>query len=1020
MSADLAYIGSVGTIRRTLDDCFENIVANKHYKKINTISNGDMNDYISEIGKLYTWFKEKLAQDGRDCSEYKNFASMVETLLYDGSSYKKPDVNTPEKALNTLKDLNDKLERDLIYGGFIQLMEDGIDVYNECKRIKSEGIKNNNGIYKNVLDQLTNYWIINSIANIIENYKDYLQEADKYDADNVFKRNNAIDEKIILPIAHLLQRTNIERKDNFGNNWTFGGSSLEIPAEINIVFEDYSSYVDKCILMIPDDLWRLIIKSRWFNEYTSDDHKKNWLYFAFFRDILKDLCNEEISESIPDSITDIDYVIKTLRELKPSDIDERLLLISPVFIENNYNQYAGAFTSTAIEDDGLVNEICQRWADISNLLCGLKHPEDHQLAGRFGCESMELNRIIMEAIQNDFIIDVQNTNGKVDPHEKYSSYYEGLITQLTRLIVVYVNSGLFDISKDKITINSKFSQYTKKGKPINKFLKYTNGDIQNELINKFRSRLYEHNHNVNDLKLIMKNVEKIQAGDREKNRNYKNEIYYTIQNAINRIGKDYDLGDIDNKLVLYKNKYFEDVSEFTMPLFKKLFDNDLFTKFNMKCFAKTELDGLDQQTTLAIDLLIILNGCVSLHILDNKFNPEIEVTVELTEAKDLTNQRISFEPTFASPMFAAIEHEIKIISYAIDQNMHDALMESSFKDFVHELEKLINIQYKGIDDIETYNYNNLSLGESFKLANTIVQHTLIALNAGDYYISDNNKFNILCASVCRIAFILDYYHNGGKLFVNNLIKDSWDGDKLQILSDGTYKTWLHQDLKKILVNILALNDYNITIKRGLLFTIIYINHWLRGDFNVTTFPGFNINNENYIDNISDDGTQHLISEYMKYNDKLNITTPRAIIEEFFDDPLEHGLLLPVKINKAENQRDYPIDYVKFSSGSQFGSFVALSGDEITKNNSVVINPENIKRKLIVDNVNELNNEIYKLNDGEQISSQMILYNENDHYAGLSISYNKDKINENIIVPLANNEDNYLQWFVNEETTNEGI
>ena len=84
MSGDLAYLGSVGTIRRTLDDCFENIVNNKHYRKLNTNCSGDMNDYVTGTIKLYTWFKEKLVEDGRDCCECKNFASIVDTLLCDG------------------------------------------------------------------------------------------------------------------------------------------------------------------------------------------------------------------------------------------------------------------------------------------------------------------------------------------------------------------------------------------------------------------------------------------------------------------------------------------------------------------------------------------------------------------------------------------------------------------------------------------------------------------------------------------------------------------------------------------------------------------------------------------------------------------------------------------------------------------------------------------------------------------------------------------------------------------------
>lgn len=938
MSGDLAYIGSIGTIRRTLDDCFENIVANKHYKKINTTCNGDLCDYITELTKLYSWFKLQLDNDNHECCEHKNYASMVDTLLCDGTTYKKPDVSTSEKALNMLKDLNIKLERDLIYGGFVQLMEDGIDVYNECKRIKKESISKG-GIFASVLEQIMKYFAYNF----------------KKETDIPLKEADLIEtSQMLFYFAQLVKIYGVKESPKIN----IAGKSTKDDIEV-LTIDDIKTYVGNQQGTSGTD-WNDTSKSTW---------------------------NNKIKECI-DAINYIGNVFNA--------------------DEQSYCKYSNAFTSsTDVQDDGLVYELQQRWADITNLLCGLKHQEDHNLAGKFGAESMELTRIINEAIASDFHIDGGATDAKtIDPHEKYNGFYEGLITQLTRLIIVYINSGLFEITDDNIAVKSDFSNYKKNGYSLKRFKQYKEtGDIQTDLITKYKQRLERYNHVINDLKTIMENVEKIQSGEKEKRRNYKSEIYNILESAINKL----NLTDVNQKLILYKNDYIKNITEFTEPLFKSIFAQGLLDKYNFKQLSKTSIDDNAEDGITAINLLIIFNSVIALHILDNKYNPTIDVNIELAQAKDLTNQKIAFEPTFASPMFAAIEHEMKIISYALDQNLYDILMdpESSFKTFIHELKKLIDTQYKGVDDIETLDYNNLTLGETFKLANTIVQHTLLALNAGEYYLVDNNKFNILCSAVYRISVILDYYHNGGKLFINELIKDNWDGDKLQLLSDGTYKTWLHQDLKKILVNVLSLENYNYVIKRGLLFTIIYINHWLRGDFNVNTFPGFNIYNANY---------DETLKTHLKYDERLNTTSEadiKSIITEFFDDPTEHGIVMTAKINKNENQRDYPIDFVKFSSGSQFGSFVSLTNEpDKTKNNSGITKPENIKRKHIVLHDVDLNTDVYDLEADKSVESgskDMVLYNENDHYAGLAINYNKEKVNVNILVPDSETL-NELGWF----------
>lgn len=937
MSGDLAYIGSIGTIRRTLDDCFENIVANKHYKKINTSCNGDLCDYILELTKLYSWFKLQLDNDNHECCEHKNYASIVDTLLCDGNTYKKPDVSTPEKALNVLKDLNVKLERDLIYGGFVQLMEDGIDVYNECKRIKKESISKG-GIFTNVLKQIMSF-----ACNLKKETDIPLKEADSIETS-----------QMLFYFAQLVKIYGI--KEDGSIDIASKTSQDDIGA---LTFDDIKTYVNK---------------QQGGEDATWTDNSPKW------------------NSVIENYIEAIDYTGNVFNDA-----------------EQSYYKYSNAFTSsTDVQDDGLVYELQQRWADITNLLCGLKHQEDHNLAGKFGAESMELTRIINEAIASDFHIDSGTTDTKtIDPHEKYNGFYEGLITQLARLVIVYINSGLFEITDDNITVKSDFSNYKKNGYSLKRFKQYKEtGDIQTDLITKYKQRLERYNHVINDLKTIMENVEKIQSGEKEKRRNYKSEIYNILESAINKL----NLTDVNQKLILYKNDYIKNIAEFTEPLFKAIFAQGLLDKYNFKQLSKTSIDDNTEDGIIAINLLIIFNCVIALHILDNKYKPIIDVNIELIQAKDLTNQKIAFEPTFASPMFAAIEHEMKIISYALDQNLYDILMDpdSSFKTFIHELKKLIDTQYEGIDDIETLDYNNLTLGETFKLGNTIVQHTLLALNAGEYYLVDNNKFNILCSAVYRISVILDYYHNGGKLFVNDLIKDNWDGDKLQLLSDGTYKTWLHQDLKKILVNVLSLENYNYVIKRGLLFTIIYINHWLRGDFNVNTFPGFNIYNASY---------DAKLKINLEYDNRLDITSEadiKSTITDFFDDPTEHGIVMTGKINKNEKQRDYPIDFVKFSSGSQFGSFVSLTNEsDKTKNNSGITKPENIKRKHIVLHDVDLNTDIYNLVDNTKSvksgSNDMVLYNENDHYAGLAINYNKEKVNVNILVPDSETLTE-LKWF----------
>lgn len=578
---------------------------------------------------------------------------------------------------------------------------------------------------------------------------------------------------------------------------------------------------------------------------------------------------------------DVMAEIKHLKSLDVTEINNKLK--SCKFIEGDLSTTHG------------YKYLLKHLDELTTFECGIQHCENHDLAGCFGAESDEQ----IGRIKNALTIGEQN--------EDVSSENERILICLVNIISDYMNIFIKreykknnDIETETYTENQQLIQYLfmLKKRNIKELYKYTSDltnandprrSKSNDLIalnmcyinNSLTQldRLINCRHIMFKLNELFKIYEKKNITNEHKTRAY---ILNSFADSANELNLTNDKDNLKQLIVLCKNNNKRgNIEDLLRKIYRKAHQFNIVTKYT-STIATSQPNSTDFKN--AIHLLKIGVCGLILLIEDGKFtsNQPESISVEI----DGKIMNIRFETTFASPFFAAIEHEMKMISFILDRDFYEAYCNTDFREFVNDLECELNDDfYINNQDVESSYYNNLTVRETFRIANHIVFITLNAINMGQYYIQNTANFQKLCASTLRLSSILTHYLCGGKLLTEGVIGNNWDGDKINITSQGG-STWLHNELKQILLNILSLNNYNITLKKAIIFTIVYINHWIRGDF-------------------------HLESS----KNELQIT--KHDIDLLYENDTLYGFL-GVEIPSSEvsrlSQLDTYIEFCKFSSG----------------------------------------------------------------------------------------------------------
>lgn len=482
--------------------------------------------------------------------------------------------------------------------------------------------------------------------------------------------------------------------------------------------------------------------------------------------------------------------------------------------------------------------------ELATFQCGIIHDENHDEAGLFGGESDEQIGRIKAALTGD---------GETSEHDKLLICLINVISDYANLFIARTietnDDGEQTIVYTELANMKKYAFLLHNNRNLSEFYKYCynaddendpriNSDIVsegtikssnlkssyiNELVNldrlincrhlmyRINAMFVEYNHkNVG-------NIHKIKA-----------QMLNTFAESANELDLTNDRDNLKQLIVLCKsgNKR-ANIPDLLQKIYRKAHQFEIITRYTTT-YSNSESTALDYKKALHL-LKIGISGLIML-IMEGKFVSSQQNSISVEVDGKLIS--VNFETTFASPFFAAIEHEMKMISFIIDRDFYDMYSTTDFREFVNDLECELNDDfYINNQDKEASYYNNLTVRETFRIANHIVFITLNAINMGQYYIQSSANFQKLCASTFRLSSILTHYLCGGKLLTEGVISNNWDGDRI-IINSNPGSTWLHNELKQILLNILSLNDYNITLKKAILFTIVYINHWIKGDFHL--------------------------------------------------------------------------------------------------------------------------------------------------------------------------------------------
>ena len=566
--------------------------------------------------------------------------------------------------------------------------------------------------------------------------------------------------------------------------------------------------------------------------------------------------------------------------------------------------------------------------ELATFKCGIIHDENHDEAGQFGGEGDEqLNRIkcalstgdgfeshihdkILICLVNvisDYIslfVDTEIKQDK-DSHE-YIYTHKELTNMKPYLFNLHNNRKISEFYKYCYYKPTEVEQVVE-DEPLNDprydgtstvcslNIKYINEIVGLERLINCRHLLYRINSMfIEYTHKNMYNEYKLKA-----------QMLNTFSESANELELTNDRDNLKQLIVLCKSGNKKaNISDLLQKIYRKAHQFEIISKYTTTYF-KEKATALDYKKALHL-LKIGISGLILL-ILENKFvsSQQNSISVEI-DGKLIS---VNFETSFASPFFAAIEHEMKMISFIIDRNFYEMYTTTNFREFVNDLECELNDDfYINNQDKEASYYNNLTVRETFRIANHIVFITLNAINMGQYYIQNSANFQKLCASTFRLSSILTHYLCGGKLLTEGVISNNWDGDRI-IINANPGTTWLHNELKQILLNILSLNDYNITLKKAILFSIIYINHWIRGDFHL-----------------------ELSEEELKIQGRdVNLLYENDTLYGFL------GVRIPTDNLIRGNQLETYIEFCKFSSGVYTQSGLSYSTENNTKEIAFPVN-----------------------------------------------------------------------------------